>query len=243
MLALWKKEVVIFFSSVTGYLVAGVFLIITALFLWIVPGSMNIPYGGYASLDPLFILAPWLYLFLVPAVTMKLLADEKKGGTLELLLTHPLSDWQVVLGKYLAGVTLVFISLVPTLIYFLSVHLMASPVGNVDHGAIWGSYIGLILLAGVYTSVGLFTSSLTENQIVAFVMAVVLCYFLYDGLQAVASLPIFRSYSSAIIYLGIEEHYQSISRGVIDSRNIFYYAGVITFFLALTRTVLCSRKW
>ena len=133
MVALWIKEVMAFFSSVTGYLVAGVFLLMTALFLWIIPGNLNIPFGGYATLDSLFWIAPWLYLFLVPAVTMRLLADEKRSGTIELLLTNPITDWQLVFGKYLAGVTLVVISLLPTLVYFYSVHQLSQPVGNIDH--------------------------------------------------------------------------------------------------------------
>ena len=254
MFALWKKEVLAFFSSLTGYLVAGVFLLLTGLFLWVIPGNLNIPFGGYASLDSLFWLAPWLYLFLVPAVTMRLLSEERKSGTIELLLTKPLTDWSIVGGKYLAGVTLVVISLIPTLVYFFSVHSMAQPVGNIDHGAIWGSYIGLILLGAVYTSIGLFTSSVTENQIVAFVLAVLVCYIFYNGFQAIgvsrglsqtamAELPLFRPVNSFLVYLGIDSHYQSISRGVVDSRDLIYYGGVITFFLVLTKTVLSSRKW
>jgi len=243
MLALWKKEVIAFFSTATGYLVAGVFLLMTALFLWIIPGNLNIPAGGYATLDSLFWIAPWLYLFLVPAVTMRLFSEERRSGTIELLLTHPISDWQVVIGKYLAGLTLVVISLLPTMVFFFSIHNLAQPVGNIDHGAIWGSYIGLLLLAAVYTSIGLFTSSITSSQIVAFVLAAVICYFFYSGLQALAGMPALRSLSPFLTFLGIDSHYQSISRGVVDSRDIVYFAGIITLFLALTRTVLQSRKW
>lgn len=243
MLALWKKEIVVFFSSITGYLVAGVFLLMTGLFLWVIPGNLNIPFGGYASLDSLFWLAPWLYLFLVPAVTMRLFAEERKSGTIELLLTKPLTDWHIVGGKYLAGLSLVVISLLPTLIYFYSVDYLAQPQGNIDHGAIWGSYIGLVLLAAVYTSIGLFTSSLTDNQIVAFVLAVIVCFFFYNGFQAMAEIPYFRPVSGFLVYMGIDEHYQSISRGVVDSRDVVYFAGVIAFFLVLTKTKLSSRKW
>ena len=243
MIALWKKEVMAFFSSITGYLVAGVFLLMTGFFLWVIPGNLNIPFGGYASLDSLFWLAPWLYLFLVPAVTMKLFSEERKSGTIELLLTKPLTDWQIVAGKYLAGVTLVIISLLPTLIYFISIHFLAQPVGNIDHGAIWGSYIGLVLLAAVYASIGVFTSSVTDNQIVAFVLAVILCFFFYNGFLAMAELPFFRPISGFLVYMGIDDHYQSISRGVVDSRDLLYFMGLIAFFLVLTKTVLGSRKW
>lgn len=243
MYALWKKEVLAFFSSLTGYLVAGVFLLMTGLFLWILPGNLNIPFGGYASLDSLFWLAPWLYLFLVPAVTMRLLSEERKSGTIELLLTKPLTDWQIVGGKYLAGTTLVVFSLIPTLVYFYTVHHMAQPLGNIDHGAIWGSYIGLVLLGAVYVSIGLFTSSVTDNQIVAFVLAVLVCFIFYDGFQALAELSFFRPVSGFLDYMGIKSHYQSISRGVVDSRDLVYYVGLLIFFLALTKTTLSSRKW
>ena len=243
MIALWKKELITFFSSITGYLVAGVFLLMTALFLWVIPGNLNIPFGGYASLDSLFWIAPWLYLFLVPAVTMRLFSEEKKSGTMELLFTKPVTDWQIVTGKYLAGLTLVVISLLPTLIYFFSVNRLAQPVGNMDIGATWGSYIGLVLLAAVYTSIGVFTSSITGNQIVAFILAVVVCFIFYNGFQAMASMSFFRPVSEFIVFMGIDEHYQSISRGVVDSRDLIYFAGIIVFFLALTRIVLESRKW
>lgn len=243
MIALWKKEVMFFFSSLTGYLVIGIFLLMTSLFLWVMPGNLNIPFGGYASLDSLFWLAPWLYLFLVPAVTMRLFSEERKSGTIELLLTKPLTDWHIVGGKYLAGVTLVVLSLFPTLIYFFSVNNLAQPLGNIDHGAIWGSYIGLVLLAAVFTSIGLFTSSITDNQIVAFVLAVILCFFFYNGFDAIAELPFLRTISSFLVYMGIVEHYQSISRGIIDSRDLVYFAGMIAFFLVLSKTVLNSRKW
>jgi len=241
MFAIWKKEVSSFFSSVTGYLVAGVFLLVTALFLWIIPGNLNIPFGGYATLDSLFWLAPWLYLFLVPAITMRLFSEEKKGGTLELLLTKPVTDWQIVIGKYLAGLTLVIISLLPTLIYYFTVNNLAQPVGNMDHGATWGSYLGLVFLAAVYASIGVFASSVSANQVVAFIIAIAGCFFFYEGFQALATLPVFRSVSDFIIFIGISEHYQSISRGIIDSRDIVYFAGVILFFLALTKMVLGRR--
>lgn len=243
MFAICKKEIVAFFSSVTGYLVAAVFLLITALFLWIIPGQMNIPMSGYASLEPLFWLSPWLFLFLVPAVTMRLLADEKRSGTLEILLTKPLTDWQIVGGKYLAGLILVLISLLPTFIYFFSLNQMAQPVGNIDHGAIWGSYIGLLLLGAVYTSIGLFTSSITSNQIVAFITAAVLTFIFYYGFEALSAIPLFKSSSVWLVNLGIDEHYQSISRGVVDFRDLTYFITVIVLFLTLTKLMISRKRW
>jgi ABC-2 type transport system permease protein len=243
MIALWKKELLSFFSSLTGALVIMVFLVMNGLFLWIIPGNLNILFGGYANLDGLFYLAPWLYLFLVPAVTMRLFADEKKSGTLELLLTRPLSDWEVVTGKFLAGFSLVVLSLLPTLVYFFSVMQLAQPVGNVDTGAIWGSYIGLILLGGVYVSIGVFTSALTENQIVAFILAAVVSFIFYSGFEALASVPYFGNWDSMLVSLGIDFHYRSVSRGVIDFRDVVYFLGLMAVFLGLTRLKLSSRKW
>lgn len=243
MIALWKKELLTFFSSLTGTLVMVVFLVMNGLFLWVIPGNLNILFGGYANLDSLFYLAPWLYLFLVPAITMRLFADEKKSGTIELLLTRPLTDWQLVTGKFLAGFTLVFLSLLPTLIYFYSVNQLAQPVGNVDSGAVWGSYIGLLLLAGAYIAIGIFTSALTENQIIAFVLAAVVAFVFYSGFDALASVPFFKSIDGFLIQLGIDSHYQSVSRGVVGLSDLLYFFGLIIIFLALTRLLLSSRKW
>ena len=243
MLALLKKEISMFFSSLTGYLVVTVFLLVTGLFLWVLPGEMNILFGGYSSLESLFYLAPWIYLFLIPAITMRLIAEEKKGGTMELLLTRPLSELQIVLAKYLAGVLLVAICLLPTFFYFWSVYQLGNPVGNIDMGATWGSYIGLFFLAAVYVSIGVFASSLTDNQIIAFVLSIVLCFVFYYGFEAVSEIPAVKGASEMLTFLGINEHYKSVSRGVIDSRDIIYFVSVIALFIWSTRVVLNSRKW
>lgn len=243
MLSLLKKEITMFFSSITGYLVVTVFLLINGLFLWVVPGEMNILFGGYASLDSLFYLAPWIYLFLVPAVTMRLIADEKRAGTMELLLTRPLSELQIVVAKYLAGLILVTLSLLPTLIYFVSVWQLGNPVGNIDTGATWGSYIGLFFLAAVYVSIGVFASSLSDNQIIAFILAVTLCFVFYYGFEAASSMPGLKEIRDQLVFLGIDDHYKSVSRGVVDSRDVIYFLSVITVFIASTRMVLNSRKW
>lgn len=243
MLALFKKEILTFFSSITGYLVVIVFLVVTSLFLWVVPGDLNILYSDYASLEPLFYIAPWIYLFLVPAVTMRLFAEEKKSGTIELLLTRPLKEFQIVMAKYLAGVTLVIISLLPTFIFYFSVNQLSNPVGNMDYGATWGSYIGLFFLAAVYVSIGVFSSSLSDNQIVSFVIAVLLCFVFFYGFEALASVPSLKNKSSVLAFLGINDHYKSISRGVVDTRDVVYFISVIVLFIYLTKTVLNSRKW
>jgi ABC-2 type transport system permease protein len=243
MWSLYKKEITSFFSSLTGYLVVGVFLVVTGLFLWVIPGPMNILFGGYASLESLFYMAPWLYLFLVPAVTMRLFADEKRTGTIELLYTRPISELQIVWAKYMAGTTLVAISLLPTLIYFYSVVQLGNPTGNIDYGATWGSFIGLFLLAGIYVSIGIFCSSLSDNQIISFVLAVLLSFIFYYGFEALSQIVNDYTIRNIILNIGIDEHYQSISRGVVDSRDAIYFISTITLFIFLTRTVLTSRKW
>ena len=243
MVALVKKEIGSFFSSLTGYVVVIVFLVISGLFIWVFPGELNIPDSGYATLDTLFIIAPWVFLFLVPAVTMRMFAEEKKSGTMELLHVRPLTDIQIVLAKFIAAVVLVIISVLPTLIYFWSVHTLGNPPGNLDTGAIWGSYIGLIFLASCYGAIGLFSSSLTDNQIVAFIVAVLLCFFFFTGFEMLSALPVPLRVEELLLYLGINEHYRSISRGVVDTRDIVYFLALIAFFVFLTRTVLQSRKW
>src|SRR5664279_2643869 len=188
MLSLLKKEIRGFFSSLTGYIVIVMFLGITSLFLWVFPGEMNIMDAGYATLEPLFFIAPWVFLFLVPAITMRMFAEERKSGTLDLLLTRPLSEMRVILAKYLASVMVVLLSLIPTLIFFISVYFLGNPTGNIDSGGTWGSYIGLFFLSAVYASIGLFASSFTENQIIAFLVSVVLCFFLYAGFDMLSAL-------------------------------------------------------
>jgi ABC-2 type transport system permease protein len=241
MFTLLKKEFSSFFSSPMGYIVIGVFLVITSLFLWVFPGEYNILESGYATMDGLFILAPWLYLFLVPAVTMRLFAEEKKTGTLELLMTRPVTRLNIVLSKYFAGVLLVLFSLIPTLLYFLSVYLMGDPVGNIDSGGTWGSYIGLFFLAAIYVSIGLFASALTDNQIISFIIAALLCFFFYYGFDLIASLTTSGETETFISSLGINAHYESLSRGVVDSRDVIYYLVVIVIFIFLTKKVI-ERK-
>ena len=243
MFALFIKEISNFLNSLIGIMVIVVFLLITGLFLWVFQSDFNIMTFGYANLDSLFILAPWVFLFLVPAVTMRSFAEEKRTGTIEMLFTKPLSDWQIVWGKYLAGVVLVLFALIPTLIYFFSVYRLSLPVGNVDSGGIWGSYIGLFFLSACFVSIGIFCSSVTNNQILAFLLSVFLCGFLYIGFDMIYSMALFGKVDLFIQHLGISSHYNSISRGVIDTRDILYFISVIVLFLSMTKLVLSSRKW
>ncbi len=243
MWALFKKEISGFFSSLTGYLVIVVFLLLNSLFMWIVPGQFNVIENGYASLDSLFAIAPWVFLFLVPAITMRMFSEEKRTGTLDLLYTRPVSELQIILAKFLASWALVLFSLLPTLIYFWSVSRLGSPPGNMDVGGTWGSYIGLLFLGGIYAAIGIFASSLTGNQIVAFITAVFLSFLMYLGFEFLSGIAESGSTVFMISRLGISYHYNSISRGVIDSRDILYFAGVILLFIVGTRTVLQSSKW
>jgi ABC-2 type transport system permease protein len=237
------KEVRGFFSSLTGYIVIIVFLVANSLFMWIFPGDLNILDSGYASLDSFFTMAPWIFLFLVPAITMRAFAEEKRGGTMEFLLTKPITDLQIIFAKYLGCLVLVLLSLVPCLIYYWSVSALGNPPGNLDTGATWGAFLGLFFLAAIYVAIGVFISSLTNNQIIAFIVAVTLSFILYAGFDYFASLSILQSVAAFILNIGIDEHYKSISRGVVDSRDVIYYLGVIAFFILLTKIRLQSRNW
>lgn len=243
MLAILTKEISGFFSSLTGYIVIIVFLLINSLFMWVFPGEWNILYSGYASLETLFLLSPWIFLFLVPAVTMRMIAEEKRLGTLELIYSKPVSERGIVYGKYLASVVLVLLALIPGVIYYMSVYMLGEIPGNIDKGGTLGAFTGLFFLAAVYASAGLFSSSLTDNQVVSFIIAVLVSFFLFMGFDSVAYLPGLKKIDEFIIGLGINEHYKSISRGVIDLRDILYFVAVVIIFNEATRLVLLSRKW
>ncbi|MCK9291364.1 MAG: gliding motility-associated ABC transporter permease subunit GldF [Bacteroidales bacterium] len=243
MVALFLKEIHSFLSSLTGYLVIAVFLLINGLFLWVFPTEFNILDYGYASLEGLFLIAPFVFMFLVPAVTMRSFAEEKKSGTIEWLLTKPLTDIQIIVAKFLANLVLVLVSLLPTLIYYFSVYRLGQPPGNLDSGGIWGAYIGLFFLGAVFVAIGIFSSSLTDNQILAFILAVVLSGFVYIGFDLIYSFSWFGSADLFIRQLGIEAHYGSISRGVVDTRDLLYFLSVIVLFLSSTHLSLASRKW
>lgn len=242
MYSLYKKEINTFFSSLSGYIVITIFLIINGLFIWVFPGHMNVLDTGYANIDTLFIIAPWVFLFLVPAITMRMFSEEKNSGTLELLLSRPLTDMQIILSKFFAGLTLVLFSIIPTLLYFLSIYLLGDPVGSIDSGGTWGSYIGLFFLAAIYASIGIFSSSLTSNQIIAFLISASLAFFLYLGFDFLASTFVSGEIEYIILQIGINKHYESMSRGVIDSRDIIYFLSTIGIFLFATKAVIQSRN-
>ncbi|MCS6821827.1 MAG: gliding motility-associated ABC transporter permease subunit GldF [Microscillaceae bacterium] len=241
MFAIFKKEVRSFLSSLIGYLVMIVFLLGTGLFMWFFPQT-NVLDLGFADLETLFTLAPYIYLFLIPAITMRTFAEERKTGTIEFLLTRPLSEWDILLGKYFASLFLVFFTLLPTLIYYYSVYELGNPRGNIDTAGTFGSYLGLIFLGAVFTAIGIFASSLTENQIVAFILALVLCFLLYEGFTLFANVSQASDWAYFITQLGIDYHYNFIRKGLIDSRNILYFLSVIYLMLLFTKAKIKQRK-
>jgi len=243
MIPVFLKEINTFFASLIGYVVIGTFLVIMGLLMWVFP-EFSIPDGNYASLDTLFGIAPMVFMFLIPAVTMRSLAEEKQTGTIELLVTRPVADWQIVGGKFMAAFVLVVIALLPTWLYYFSVWQLGAPQGNIDFGGTLGSFIGLLFLAGAFVSIGIFASSLTNNQIVAFVLATFLCFFVYLAFDYLSRLPVFFGKTDDIIQsLGIDYHYNSISRGSLDTRDIIYFLSVIALFFAATLLSLGNRKW
>lgn len=236
MFPILKKEFNSFFSSPIAYLVIGVFLLINGLYLWVFKDNFNILNAGFADLSSFFYLVPWLFLFLIPAITMRSFADEFNSGTIEILKTKPLTDWQIILGKFTASLLLVFIALIPTLTYVYTIYVLGNPVGNLDLGSIAGSYFGLFFLASIYTSIGLFTSTLSKNQIVAFILSVFITFILFYGFDTIGTSLgndgyIFQQF-------GINEHFKSISRGVIDTRDVIYFISVTFFFLFITKQQL-----
>jgi len=242
MTAIFKKEINLFFSSLIAYISMGVFFVVLALNLFVFEG--NILESNYATLDTFFTLAPWVLVFLIPAITMRTFADEKQTGTIELLTTKPVSDFQIVFGKYLAALVLWLFTFLPTFIYFIAVKKLSLAEAPIDSGATWGSYIGLFFLGAVFVAIGIFASSVTGNQIVAFLAGVFLCYFMYDAFFRVSGLAVFQGQLDYIIQsVGLNAHYDSISRGVVDTRDLIYFLSVIGLFLIATRTALESRKW
>lgn len=243
MLNIFLKEINHFFSSLIGYIAVGVFLLATGLFLWVFTDTGILEYG-YATLENYFSLAPYIFMFLIPAITMRSFSEEYNTGTIEILSTKPITDNQIIGGKFLAAMFLVLFALLPTLLYFYSVYSLGAPVGNIDTGATWGSYIGLLFLGAAFVAIGIFASSITNNQIIAFLLAIFLCFFLYIGFDYISRLGVFYAKLDALVeQLGIDAHYQSIGKGVVDTRDLIYFISLIAIFLFFTKTMLERRKW
>ena len=243
MIALLKKEIQGFLSSLIGYIAVVVFLVLTGLLLWVFPSNYNVLNGIDASLQSFFDIAPWVFIILVPAITMRSFAEEKRTGTIELLYTKPISDLSIILSKYGAAIAIILISLIPTLAYVYTINQLSSPIGNIDSGAIIGAYLGLLFLAVTYTSIGIFASAITNNQVVAFILSVFLCFFIYGGFDSIGGLELFQGFELYIYRLGILEHYKAISRGILDSRDFLYFISANIIFIGLTKFFMESRKW
>lgn len=234
------REIKSFFGSPIGYLVIAIFLITNGLFLWVFEGDYNILNTGFADMTPFFTLAPWILIFLIPAVTMRSFSDEKRQGTLELLLTKPLSITQIVNGKFLGTLFLIVLALLPTLIYVKVIYDLGMPEGNIDMGSTIGSYFGLLFLISAYAAIGIFTSSISDNQIVSFILAVFLCFFFYFGFEGLTSL--LPSFSTILSGFGMSGHFKSMGRGVIDTRDVLYFVSITVLFLSFTIYQLKSLK-
>lgn len=241
-LTLFKKEVFQYFNSATGYISIGLFLATTWLFCWILPSTSFLEYG-FAEMDTFFNIAPYLFLFLIPALTMRLFSEEFKSGIFEFLITKPINDLQLVLGKFLSAWFLVLLALMPTLVYFLSLFQMANPTGNIDISGTLGSYLGLWLLSGVFCAIGVFCSAITSNQIVAFIVSLSICYFLYDGLGRLSEITWFSGNTAYFLEnFSLYSHFKAMGKGVLDSRDLVYFSSFIVFFLFLTKFSLSYKR-
>lgn len=234
MISIFKKELNSFFSSPIAYLVIAIYLLINGLFLWVFEGDFNILHAGFADLNNYFFLAPWIFIFLIPAITMRSFSDEINTGTIEILKTKPITNWELIFGKYFGTLALVVIAIIPTLIYCCSIYQLGNPIGNIKFGTTFGSFLGLLFLASTYTAIGVFASAISKNQIVSFIIAVFISFFLYYGFEALANYNLFGNLDYTIQNFGMSAHFNSISKGVIDTRDLIYFASVTFFFLILT---------
>lgn len=240
MYQIFKKELNSFLDSLIGYIVIGVFLVATGLFTWFFKD--NILDFGYADMSLFFQISPFLFLFLIPAITMRAFSEEVKSGTIELLFTKPLSKWQIVFGKYLASCFLIFLSLVPTLLYYYSVYQLGNPAGNVDSAAVFSSYLGLFLLGCVFAAIGVLMSAFTDNQVTAFVLSFVVCLILFYGIGQFAQLPFMGDLGYVFSQFGLDYQYNSLGKGLLDSRNIIYFLTVIFISLWATKLKISTLK-
>ncbi|MEN9303830.1 MAG: hypothetical protein RL264_2259 [Bacteroidota bacterium] len=242
MRALYLKEINSFLSSIIGYVFIVIYLVASWLFHFVLSYNTNLLEGAESDLIPFFNLSPVIFLVLIPAITMRSIAEERRTGTIELLLTRPISDLQMILAKYFAGVTLLIIAIIPTVVYFLTMYFLGKPVGIIDTGATLTSYIGLVLLGSVFVAIGIFASSLTSSQIVAFIMAMFLCWLIYDGFNLLGDFSQFGNMDYVIRYLSIAEHYESIQKGVVETNDIVYFLSIIVLFIFASLTVVKTLK-
>ena len=236
------KELNSFFSSPIGYLVIGVYLVINGLFLWVFNGEFNILHAGFADLNSYFFLAPWIFIFLIPAITMRSFSEEINTGTIEIIKTKPITNWEIILGKYLGALILVILAIIPTLIYVCSIYQLGNPIGNIEFGTTFGSFVGLLFLASAYTAIGVFSSTISKNQIVSFIIAVIISFFLFYGFEAISTLNLVGNFDYTLKSFGMSEHFNSISKGVIDTRDLIYFISVTAIFLIFTNFRIHNEK-
>ena len=242
MYAVFKREFFSLLNSLMAYITIGIFLLVSGLLLWFFPDTSILEYG-YAELNGFFSLSPFLFMFLIPAITMRSFAEERREGTYVLLAGRPLTHWQIILGKYFACLALVLFAVIPTLLYYFSIVQLGLPKGNIDGGAVTGSYLGLLLLGSAFAAIGIFSSSITKNQVIAFAVAVFLSFISYSGFDALSKIFAFNIFESVFTWLSINVHFQSMSRGVLDTRDLVYFVSFILLFLGMTRLVIGGRKW
>ncbi|MCX2429199.1 gliding motility-associated ABC transporter permease subunit GldF [Pedobacter sp. GR22-10] len=241
MYAVFTRELFSFLSSMVAYITIGIFLLISGLLLWFFPDTSILDYG-YAEMDGFFSLVPYLFMFLIPAITMRSFAEERREGTYELLITRPVSLWQIIIAKFLACLVLIFFALIPTLVYSYSISKLGFPEGNIDSGAVTGSYIGLFFLGAIFTSIGIFASALTKNQVIAFVICAALCAFAFLGFEYTSQVAFLQQFQSTILSFGIGAHYSSMSRGVLDTRDLLYFISFTLLFLLFTRLIIGGKR-
>ena len=241
MLNIYRKEINSFLSSLIAYIVISVFLVAMGLLVWVFPETNVMDYG-YADMGTFFTMAPFVLMFLIPAITMKMLAEETKTGTIEILVVKPVTKLQVILAKYFAALTLVVVAIVPTLVYYYSLYQLATPLGNVDTAGITGSYIGLLLLASVFSALGILASAMTNNQVVAFIIATFLSFILFTGLNSLAGINVWSAISLPLSKMSLEYHYHAMSKGLLDSRDIIYLISVSALFLFFSKLILDYKK-
>lgn len=237
MSAIFFKELNSFLHSLIGCVVIGVFLLASGLLLWVFPETSVLEYG-FADLGAFFAFTPYIFIFLIPAITMKSFAEEKKMGTMELLFAAPVTEWEIVAGKYLAALSLTACALLPTAVYYFSLRCLSDPAGNVDTAAVTGSYLGLMLLASVFCAIGLMASSLVSHQIAAFLIGAFLCFIFYAGFDSLSTVG-----GLFLQQLGMIYHFETLGKGLIDSRDVLYFLSFTGIALVIAKTILSSRKW
>lgn len=242
MITLYKKEISIFFSTIIGYLIIGLFLLISSLILWHDISEINILDNAYASLDSFFSIAPLIFLLFIPAVSMRVFSEEFNTGTIETLITKPISSFEIVTAKFFAVLSLVIIAILPTITYVISIYFLGETTGNLDLAAVVGSYIGLLLLSSIFASISVYASSLSSNQIVAFILAIIISSFFFFGFDILSQLPYLQIVDLTLQKIGISYHYNMMSKGLLKVSDLVYFISVSLLFIKLTEIVIKIKK-